>query len=355
MYFLVACQYAMTLVMALTPAQRNAMVVSRNPNQRYANELSNRSSRDPPTPLLDYANSKGTRRRALESSQEEIPAEVQRSISMTQEALLIERPKASSSFDNRTKKSEITTADTIFTNTDDRGSRFFVNQALEHAGYEKSVTKNGKELQTEAMSLKKRATGNTAEESSSRKETTEILSRKIDVVSSSSTDLKDKDEIAVSENSQEFENTFVTPLPAPEESFPSIVNEISNHRYEAAVPIIKSTPLNHRPDSVNVEKAEFSPSRLEHSVYIGVTPDSSHSEELAYDTYSRISNSRYAGKYTYGYRVTDHETGNDFGHEEHRHGDITKGRYHVLLPDGRIQNVNYHVDHDGYHAKVSYH
>lgn len=194
MYFLMACQYAMTLVMALTPAERNAMVVSRSPNQRHANELSNRSSRDPLTPLLDYTNSKGTRRRALESSQEENPAEVQRSMSMTQTPLLIERPNASGSFDYWAKKPEITTADTIFTKTDDRGSRFFVNQTLECGGNEKSVTENGKELQTEAMSLKKRTTGNTTVASSSRKETTEILSRKIDVGSSGSTDLKDKGE-----------------------------------------------------------------------------------------------------------------------------------------------------------------
>lgn len=33
---------------------------------------------------------------------------------------------------------------------------------------------------------------------------------------------------------------------------------------------------------------------------------------------------------------------------------ITKGRYHVRLPDGRIQKVNYQVDENGYRAVVSY-
>ena len=201
MYFLVACQCGMALVMAFTPAQRNTMVVSRSPNQRYANELSNRSSYDLPTPLLDYTNPEGKRRRALESWQEEIPAEVQRSISMTLEQLLIERPNASGSSDYRAKKQEITTADTIFTKTDDQGSRFFVNQTLERGGNEetplkdlneKTVTANGKELQIEAMSLKKRATGNTTVEDSSRKETSEILSRAIDVGSSGTPDIKDR-------------------------------------------------------------------------------------------------------------------------------------------------------------------
>lgn len=62
----------------------------------------------------------------------------------------------------------------------------------------------------------------------------------------------------------------------------------------------------------------------------------------------------YAAKYNFGYHVKDYETENDFGHEEERDGVITNGRYHVLLPDGRVQNVKYHVDEGGYHAKVSY-
>ncbi|XP_048512820.1 uncharacterized protein LOC125501364 [Athalia rosae] len=62
----------------------------------------------------------------------------------------------------------------------------------------------------------------------------------------------------------------------------------------------------------------------------------------------------YAAKYNFGYHVRDYGSGNDFGHEEARDGVVTNGRYHVLLPDGRVQNVKYHVDEGGYHAKVSY-
>ena len=98
------------------------------------------------------------------------------------------------------------------------------------------------------------------------------------------------DVIPVTENSQDVENTFVTPLPVPDVSLPSIVNKISNHRYEAAIPINKSGPLNHRPNSVDVEEAEDSPARLEHSEYIRVTPDFGDSEELAHDAYSRTNN-----------------------------------------------------------------
>lgn len=63
---------------------------------------------------------------------------------------------------------------------------------------------------------------------------------------------------------------------------------------------------------------------------------------------------QYASKYAFGYRIRDLESGNDFGHEETRDGDVAKGQYHVLLPDGRLQKVEYFADPTGYHAKVTY-
>lgn len=64
---------------------------------------------------------------------------------------------------------------------------------------------------------------------------------------------------------------------------------------------------------------------------------------------------RYASGYAFGYRVRDYDTGNDFGHTQNKNtdGKIT-GEYHILLPDGRVQNVRYHADDDGFHADVSY-
>ncbi|KAH8402485.1 hypothetical protein KR009_012346, partial [Drosophila setifemur] len=63
----------------------------------------------------------------------------------------------------------------------------------------------------------------------------------------------------------------------------------------------------------------------------------------------------YASKYAFGYRIRDFHTGNDFGHKQNRdlHG-VTRGQYHILLPDGRIQNVIYHADDTGFHADVSF-
>lgn len=64
---------------------------------------------------------------------------------------------------------------------------------------------------------------------------------------------------------------------------------------------------------------------------------------------------QYASGYAFGYRVRDFHTGNDFGHTQKRDMDgITRGEYHILLPDGRVQSVKYRADEQGFHADVSY-
>ena len=53
--------------------------------------------------------------------------------------------------------------------------------------------------------------------------------------------------------------------------------------------------------------------------------------------------------------MEDNYSGNQFGHTENRHGGDTAGAYHVRLPDGRLQTVQYTVDHyGGYRATVVY-
>jgi len=63
---------------------------------------------------------------------------------------------------------------------------------------------------------------------------------------------------------------------------------------------------------------------------------------------------QYAAKYQFGYQVRDPKHGTFLGHVEARDGHHTKGHYHVLLPDGRLQNVQYWADLSGYHAQVTY-
>nr|CAH0110824.1 unnamed protein product [Daphnia galeata] len=59
--------------------------------------------------------------------------------------------------------------------------------------------------------------------------------------------------------------------------------------------------------------------------------------------------------YSYSYKVIDTVTNQDFGHSENRVGKNTRGRYDVLLPDGRRQVVDYQILNDsGYVADVTY-
>ncbi|XP_042886783.1 cuticle protein 19-like [Penaeus japonicus] len=59
--------------------------------------------------------------------------------------------------------------------------------------------------------------------------------------------------------------------------------------------------------------------------------------------------------YEFRYGVRDDYYGNDFGHEEESNGEAVRGRYYVLLPDGRRQVVTYVADHQrGYIATISY-
>lgn len=58
--------------------------------------------------------------------------------------------------------------------------------------------------------------------------------------------------------------------------------------------------------------------------------------------------------YQFEYHVYDPESGNDFGHQETRQGDVAQGKYFVLLPDGRKQIVEYIADQKGYRPKISY-
>lgn len=61
------------------------------------------------------------------------------------------------------------------------------------------------------------------------------------------------------------------------------------------------------------------------------------------------------GNYEFSWAVNDVQSGNDYGHSEKRKGYDTAGQYHVLLPDGRTQTVQYSVDpYSGFQARVIY-
>lgn len=50
----------------------------------------------------------------------------------------------------------------------------------------------------------------------------------------------------------------------------------------------------------------------------------------------------------------DDEDTPQFGQHEQREGDMTWGSYHVLLPDGRLQRVDYEADERGFRPTVSF-
>ncbi|XP_022193663.2 cuticle protein 21-like [Nilaparvata lugens] len=58
--------------------------------------------------------------------------------------------------------------------------------------------------------------------------------------------------------------------------------------------------------------------------------------------------------YEFTYEVVEPQYYLQFGHRESRQGDVARGSYHVLLPDGRTQVVEYQADENGYRPTVTY-
>ncbi|XP_050720281.1 pro-resilin-like [Eriocheir sinensis] len=59
--------------------------------------------------------------------------------------------------------------------------------------------------------------------------------------------------------------------------------------------------------------------------------------------------------YDFNWAVNDAPSGNNYGQQESRQGDSTRGSYYVQLPDGRLQRVDYTVSGgSGFVAQVTY-
>ncbi|XP_064119077.1 cuticle protein 19-like [Macrobrachium nipponense] len=59
--------------------------------------------------------------------------------------------------------------------------------------------------------------------------------------------------------------------------------------------------------------------------------------------------------FDFEFAVNDQYKGLDFAHDSESDGNVVKGEYHVLLPDGRTQIVTYTADaYNGYQAEVTY-
>jgi hypothetical protein len=58
--------------------------------------------------------------------------------------------------------------------------------------------------------------------------------------------------------------------------------------------------------------------------------------------------------YQFSYEVQDSESGSEFSLEESRQDESAQGSYRVLLPDGRLQIVEYEADQEGYRPQIRY-
>ena len=67
-----------------------------------------------------------------------------------------------------------------------------------------------------------------------------------------------------------------------------------------------------------------------------------------------VLNLQEAHPYNFAYAVKD-DYYNDYSQQESSDGKVVAGSYQVLLPDGRVQHVNYKADdYTGYVADVTY-
>ncbi|XP_037916693.1 uncharacterized protein LOC119655069 [Hermetia illucens] len=178
-------------------------------------------------------------------------------------------------------------------------------------------------------------------------------------------------------NAEENTAPILFPPVKPANSSPKAVGGSFEDNFEHLAPVTDAprdyTPITEQLDDVTPEPfAHYIPIKT-HSIAFGPTtpatplllPTPTSFKEVNLDlspnyhavefTQHDSRKLQYASKYNFGYRIRDFHTGNDFGHTEKRDDDgVTRGQYHILLPDGRVQNVEYHVDDTGYHADVTY-
>ncbi|XP_034239862.1 cuticle protein 18.6-like isoform X2 [Thrips palmi] len=139
------------------------------------------------------------------------------------------------------------------------------------------------------------------------------------------------------------------------ESYAS-VNQLSSEKHEEykhAEPVyIKHEYKQPEPVYIKHEYKQPEPVYIKHEVpvkheYKHAEPEYKH-EEVEVDYHSHP-------KYEFKYGVEDHHTGDNKDQKEERDGDVVKGEYSLLQPDGRKRIVHYTASkHGGFNAIVSY-
>ncbi|XP_038217186.1 uncharacterized protein LOC119836047 [Zerene cesonia] len=174
------------------------------------------------------------------------------------------------------------------------------------------------------------------------------------------------EEIDDIENPTPYKSTYVTPQLSTEA--PRIESSTLHTNYYKVEVASQTVSTDYKPSKIN-EELIFNGDPSYEKTHYGYQPeDPEHDinesskfkgvQHLAEDGTGVSAygdeNLHYAANYEFGYRVRDSDSGNFYGQYEAKKGESTKGHYHVLLPDGRMQQVVYSAGPSGYHADISY-
>ncbi|XP_061728738.1 cuticle protein 19-like [Cydia pomonella] len=113
-----------------------------------------------------------------------------------------------------------------------------------------------------------------------------------------------------------------------------------------AAPLTHAGPIGHSATIAHIASLTHS-APLAHAGHIApIAPHSYASHHDGHDTYAHP-------KYQYSYSVEDPHTGDHKSQHEIRDGDVVKGGYSLLQPDGSVRKVTYTADdHNGFNAVV---
>ncbi|XP_047986099.1 LOW QUALITY PROTEIN: cuticle protein 8-like [Leguminivora glycinivorella] len=118
-----------------------------------------------------------------------------------------------------------------------------------------------------------------------------------------------------------------------------------------AAPVVHATPVVHSAPIVHAAPIVHQTAQIHHAPIVQhVAPVTTIS--VGHDHHEHIEEHGPA-KYEYAYSVEDPHTGDHKSQHETRDGDVVKGEYSLLQPDGSIRKVTYTADHhNGFNAIV---
>ncbi|BFF99202.1 cuticle protein 8 [Drosophila madeirensis] len=93
--------------------------------------------------------------------------------------------------------------------------------------------------------------------------------------------------------------------------------------------------------AVPIELGHYGPALVHHAPVLTHAVHAVHAEPVAYP------------KYSFNYGIKDPHTGDIKSQAEERDGDVVKGQYSLVEPDGSVRTVDYTADdHNGFNAVV---